>query len=567
MPGGLPVETDLPDQPAGIVLTPAARAEHYRQQDLWGEQTLVQLFRETAAAHPDRLAVVDPAALSDPQQLTYRQLARRTDQVADFLGGLRLEPGSVVACQMRASVDTLILYFACWQCGLIVAPLPPYWRHAELRRALEPIKPVILATSKLLPNDTTAERLRDVAAEMISVRYAFGFGPDLPDGYFNLSDLYDEEVESDKADARLAADQITSLNWGQLQPAKGSAGAIPRSHNHWLAAGRHIVDQIALPPAPTLLSPFDFSGLSGIGAGLLPWLLSSGVLHLHAYENVQSLSRHAGLIGADYLVVPGELATEVAAPFDSASVDHRPVILAAWKQGVPASVKVPNFLKIYDLNLFDELGFLLQERSAHDANNALPLQTGVGANTMNGRSINLTVKAQVRRNRLGDCASSLLSGALRLSGAMVPDVMWPDELQDGDVFTARVGADGVVVTDILVDVQDGDPPTGVIAGRLSESLLRTGVPLMASELDDLYSDIPGVQSGAAFLADGPGGKKLLAAALVASDPEETSIERITDYLAASAISPLKIPTRIVLVDEIPRDVNGHVLRDGLALTG
>ena len=103
--------------------------------------TLDDLFRRAAAAWPDALALVDPPdrpSFTDGpvRRLTYAEADRAISALAARLRGFGLPTDSVVAIQLPNTVESVIALLAVMRAGLIAAPLPLLWRHADAAAAL-----------------------------------------------------------------------------------------------------------------------------------------------------------------------------------------------------------------------------------------------------------------------------------------------------------------------------------------------------------------------------------------------------------------------------------------------
>eukprot|EP01037_Dinobryon_pediforme_P045428 gene45428-57930_t len=113
----------------------------YLSTGIWGRVTLDQLLEKNAATRPDQLAVADFSDRADwtigrAQQLTFAELNRRAEALAAFFAGLGLVADSVIALQMPATSDAVVVFFAAMRAGLVVAPLPLAWREADVMEAL-----------------------------------------------------------------------------------------------------------------------------------------------------------------------------------------------------------------------------------------------------------------------------------------------------------------------------------------------------------------------------------------------------------------------------------------------
>ncbi|MEP2438059.1 MAG: acid--CoA ligase, partial [Roseibium sp.] len=69
-------------------------AEHHKD-GTWSDATLDSLFKATASAHPDRLAIADAPDRADwtggdPRRLTYAEADKEIDRLAAFYGAVGL---------------------------------------------------------------------------------------------------------------------------------------------------------------------------------------------------------------------------------------------------------------------------------------------------------------------------------------------------------------------------------------------------------------------------------------------------------------------------------------------
>ncbi|MGH7339093.1 MAG: AMP-binding protein, partial [Candidatus Rokuibacteriota bacterium] len=74
--------------------------ERYTRSGHWGSETFYSILARRAAAHPERVAVVDPRT-----RVTYGELRQRVDAVAAGLHALGIGPGDVVTIQLPNWVE------------------------------------------------------------------------------------------------------------------------------------------------------------------------------------------------------------------------------------------------------------------------------------------------------------------------------------------------------------------------------------------------------------------------------------------------------------------------------
>jgi acyl-coenzyme A synthetase/AMP-(fatty) acid ligase len=101
-----------------------------------------------------------------------------------------------------------------------------------------------------------------------------------------------------------------------------------------------------------------------------------------------------------------------------------------------------------------------------------------------------------------------------------------------------------------------------ITGRLKELINRGGEKIAPREIDEVLLSHPEVLQAAAFAVPHPTLGEDVAAAVVVRDKRRVPEFLIRQYLFGK-LAPFKIPTRIFLVDELPKGSTGKIQRFGL----
>ncbi|MBB5751117.1 AMP-binding protein [Prosthecomicrobium pneumaticum] len=307
-----------------IAADPARLARH-AAAGLSGTATLDRLLAKQAAAHPDALALADDperAAWNDlpPERLSWRALDARVDALAGFFQMIGLLPDAVVALHAPPTVDTVVTLLAVFRAGLIAAPLPLLSSAEETAAQLARIRPSALVSHRRVEALGLADTARAAAADVPGLRFVFGFGPGLSDGVLDLGTMLrfgGGAVPGRVARADNPADHAATLTFGAEDGAEQPA-LHRRSANQWIATAAGPMLEARIGPGTTLLSPYALSGVAGIGAALVPWLLSGGTLHLHHCRDMAGLAAHIGAVAPDIVLAPAlvvpALAARVATP-------------------------------------------------------------------------------------------------------------------------------------------------------------------------------------------------------------------------------------------------------------
>ncbi|MEH2081256.1 MAG: amino acid adenylation domain-containing protein [Nostoc sp.] len=146
---------------SGIVSNPEQRLwqlpmlTHERQQLLveWNNtqtdypknQCIHELFEVQVERSPDAIAVV-----FEDEQLTYRQLNHRANQLADYLRSLGVKPEVSVEICVERSLEMVVGILGILKAGGAYVPLDPSYPKERLAFILDDVKPLVLLTQKHL---------------------------------------------------------------------------------------------------------------------------------------------------------------------------------------------------------------------------------------------------------------------------------------------------------------------------------------------------------------------------------------------------------------------------------
>ena len=112
------------------------------------EPTLVRVLEQRADANPEQIAVE-----FDGQELSFRQVHERANQIARHLVARGVGPDRVVAVQLPRSADLLVTLLAVWKAGGAYLPLDPDHPAERTAYMLADAKPVVLVTSATVDAD------------------------------------------------------------------------------------------------------------------------------------------------------------------------------------------------------------------------------------------------------------------------------------------------------------------------------------------------------------------------------------------------------------------------------
>jgi acyl-CoA synthetase (AMP-forming)/AMP-acid ligase II len=150
-------------------------------------------------------------------------------------------------------------------------------------------------------------------------------------------------------------------------------------------------------------------------------------------------------------------------------------------------------------------------------------------------------------------------GELRVKGRQVCQG-YLDPTLDADAFDEdgwfRTGDLGIVDADGFVS----------ITGRLKDIIIRKGENISAKEIEDLLFSHPAVADVAVVGLPDPSSGEIACAVVVLDDGASLAFDDMVAFLKEAELSRHKIPERLEIVDALPRNPSGKVLKKDLRAT-
>lgn len=545
-----------PREDERMILSPSAIVERHHASGVWGRVTLDALFRKTAQAYPDRLALADAPnrekwTSGAPRELTYAEADAEISRLAGLFKVLGLTPDSVIGMQLPNTTDAVLMMLAAMRAGLVATPIPMVWRGREITEALKTAGAKAVITVDRLESGSYAAWMREAAVDVFGLRYVFGIGTDLPDGLLDLNavmqEVGDEVPPAEISRATNAADHVATLSWSLAS--SGGLAPVPRSHNHWISTGLMTMIEGRIADGAKMLLPYSLSGLAGFGCGVVPWLLSGGSLHLHHPEDMQGIASHARNIDADVIVVPGQLA---ALADKRITREGDPITIAAvWHAGADTGPQPGRVNQVVDVTLIDELALVARLRGEAGRSRTLPHGSAGAPSGVTEAQVLVELKAETA----GSSAAPIL-----VRGPMVPERAWPG----AKATDWPDAADGYLRTR-LVGIREGSEIREVETNPFSQNAaLIGGIGVELNALDLLYSRCPGVADAAAFVTrDATLGARLYAVVVPDGSGEFGGESSFTEYLDEVGAGAQTRPHAVITTSSISRGDAGMVNRKAL----
>ncbi|QFU77320.1 (2,3-dihydroxybenzoyl)adenylate synthase [Halioglobus maricola] len=527
--------------------TPENRIEALTTAGLWGGQTLHGLLAEHVSSRPHDLAVKDQPnrqALTghDPLGLTWLALDNASHSLAYQLSASGVAEGDTILVQLPNIAELVVLYYAVAKMGVVVSPVPVQYGAHELR---------MLAGALQAKSMISIERLREAplaaaAREALPELAVLEFGRDLQ-----------LETSSGEPFAGPAADPDRTLSICWTSGTTGTPKGVPRSHNMWLATGRTSIAAGSMQPDDVLLNPFPLVNMAALGGFLFPAAILGAAIVLHHPLDPGLYLSQLQDERITFTIAPPPLLNQLAkAPamwsqFDftslrrigSGSAPLAPSMIATFEQDY--GKQIVNFYGSNEgISLFS---------TPEDA-----VDPQVRASMFRRPDQGALIETRVVDPDTGEeLTAEGARGELLISGATVFDGYFHHD--NRDVFDPS----GFFRTGDLVEICGGGQFYR-IAGRSKDIINRGGMKISPVELDVALEQHPAVMEAAVCAySDERLGEKVCACLVPQPDAEQPTLAALQQYLLEQGFAKFKLPERLELLQQLPRNPLGKVQRFAL----
>ncbi|MFY9891727.1 MAG: class I adenylate-forming enzyme family protein [Streptosporangiaceae bacterium] len=553
-------------------LHPDERVREYREKGYWNDDMIDSLLRERVRHDGDVLAIVDPlnrdALVDGPfRSLTWPELDDQVSRLAQVLLDEGIGAGDVVGVQLPNTVEIAVAFLAIVRIGAIAAPFPVQYRAYELTRLSDVAQVRAFITASRIGQRPAAAELAGLKAQIPSLRTVAAFGACLPPGVVALDQRIAAAGDLSGLAAQLASrtpdpNDCVTICWtsGTESTPKG----VQRTHYDWMAMCTSTVEGPRLTAADVLLNPFPMVNMAGINGMFLPWLKVGGVLVQHHPFDLATFLRQIEQYRATYTVAPPALLTlllhneALLAKADisslrligSGSTPLAPSLLQGWHDKL--GIEVLNF---YGSN--EGIALLGVPEDIPDPSvRALYFpRYGAPGRTWSFSMARMTLARIVDPVTGAEITTAGVPGELRIKGPGV----FPGYLPASGV-PDPFDADGYLRTgDILEIAGDGLEYLRYV-DRSKDMVVRGGMKISAAELEAHIAGHPKVADVAVVAYPDEVLGERACAVVVPQPGMVVTLPEVTGYLRGLGIATFKLPERLELRDELPRNPLGKVLK-------
>ncbi len=556
-------------------LHPQARIDDYRAKGYWNDDLIDALFAERVRSDPDTLAIIDPLNRSDLvdgpfRQLTWTELDDLVNRIAQVLLDEGVGPGVTVGVQLPNTVEIAATFLAIVRLGAIVVPFPVQYRSHELTELSKVAALKVFVTTTRIGRREAAVEMASLQPNIPTLERVLAFGSNVPEGVVDLDGRVAAAVDRSGLEAfnsSFVPDQNDCVTICWTSGTESTPKGVPRTHYDWLAMSWTTVEGPQLTKDDVLLNPFPMVNMAGFNGMFLPWLRVGGVLVQHHPFDLATFLAQVAKHGATYTVAPPALLTQLLhneqllADTDistlrllgSGSTPLAPSLLQGWHDKY--GIEILNFYGSNEgIALFGGPVDMPDpaERALYFPRYGAP-----------GRTWSHRVAKWMQVKLVDPVSGEVITegghpGELRIKGPTVfPGYLPASNVED------PFDDEGYLRTGDLLEIVGDELQYLRYVDRTKDLVVRGGMKISASELETYIAGYPKVAEVAVVAyPDELLGEK--ACAVVVARPGETpTLDELLTYLRELGIATFKLPERLELVDELPRNPLGKVLKRDL----
>jgi non-ribosomal peptide synthetase component E (peptide arylation enzyme) len=532
-----------------MITTKRERIAELTSAGHWGRDTLHGLLEQHARERPQTLAIKDQPNREQltgdgPLELSWAELDQASENLAIQLQAAGVAEDERVIVQLPNVAELAVVYYALSKLGAIVSPVPIQYSSHELQSMAG-----VLGAGTVI----TLQRFRDnelaaAARQALPGLRVLAFGSDL------AIDTSDSGRQCNHCEED--ANRVLTICW--TSGTTGTPKGVPRSHNMWLATGRCSMAAGGYTGDEVLLNPFPMVNMAALGGFLFPSALLGCSIVLHHPLDPPLFLQQMQDEKITFTIAPPALLNQLAKSeemwnqFDFNSlrrVGSGSAPLAPWMIEIFGRDFGKEVVNFYGSN--EGISLFSTPETAPDPEVRASMFARPGA----GAAISTKVAEPDSGQEVTEPGER---GELLIAGATVFDGYF--EHDNIDVFSE----DGYFRTGDLVEICGENGTHYRIVGRCKDIINRGGMKISPAELDVALEQHPDVvEAAVCAYPDERLGEKICACLVIKEGAMAPAQQSLADYLLEQGFAKFKLPERIEVFEQLPRNALGKVQRFAL----
>ncbi len=553
-----------------MITSDKSRIESLAAIGAWGDATLHQLLDRNAKDFGNRQAVVDQPNCHEwfdrgATQLSFAQLDLASDSMALALLQAGLTAGDFLVVQMPNVAELIISYYAASKLGVIVSPIPVQYGVHELRHITTALGARFLLTCKTFKKiplaDNASAALPDV--EILCFDQSLPSIDELLSKDAPQRQQQKEYIQQHQSENPITANSIVTICW--TSGTTGTPKGVPRSHNMWLATALGTATAGEYRTGDRLLVPFPLVNMAALGGFLFPGALFASTVVLHHPFDAQVYLRQLSDEKISFSVASPAVLNQLAKSPELWQQLDLGALRGLGSGAAPlAPWMVEKFERDYKLAIVNFYGsnegvsLHSTPKTAPDAVTRATMFPRLGISGLPWEGMRPGVLTRIADPETGvEISAPGIPGELLMAGPTVFDGYLDHDNED--VFTA----DNFFRSGDLVEIC-GEPPLYPyyrIVGRCKDIINRGGMKISPVELDLLLENYPGVAEAAVCAyPDERLGERICACLVLAETSATPELASVQAWLLEQGLAKFKLPEKIKVLEDLPRNPLGKVRR-------
>ncbi len=509
----------------------------------WKNETLVDAARRMLVADPDRTYQIE-----GDRSMTRGEVWDQSLCLAGFFLLRGLRPGDVISFQIPNWSEAAVIALAARMCGLVINPIPPIYREAELSYILADCRSKLIFVPGMF-------RKCDHTAMLQGLR---GKLPELKD-IVTVREQGELTFDAIMQGARVEEAALPAVDPASVVIAMYTSGTTGRPkavlHTH-LTYGHRVnamVEAYGMGESDVVFMPSPVTHITGaIWAFDMPWLAGNISLLMDVWSPAE---------GVDIIEKHGATVCGGATPF--------------LQQLLDTSASTPE--KLATLRLFFCGGTTVSPELIYRAAQQFPdalFYRAYGSTEMLTATLGHTDKKDARYGAETD-GKIVYPVEMRIVDAVTDEPV--AEGEEGEILMRGPGLfagyisqednEGSFLPDGFFRMGDlGRQVFGdylVITGRKKDIIIRSGENISPKEVEDVLFGHPAIAEVAIVAMPSAATGEKGCAFVIPREGRTIDMAEIQRFLSEAGLAKQKFPEHLVLVDDLPRVPSGKVRKDVL----
>ena len=497
------------------------------------------------ATDPGKIALIGEDSDGKTWQMTFREVQRKANQLANLLLSLGLVKGDRVMLLLGQNAWTAIAHVACWKAGLVSVPTSILFAVDAVAYRLNAVGVRVVITD--LASLPSVEKARPVAPAMAHVFLVDGAAPNAPSIAKAIEPARDSFENVDTAANDPAFLNFTSGTTGNpkgaLQAHRSMLGHMP---------GAEMGFDSFPQPGDCMWSPADWAWLAGLMDVLMPaWFHGVPVLTFRAprFDPEQAYAMMGRHRVRTTLLTPTMLRVmrQIPDPVKRYGLDLRTIISGGESVGKELHEWSTGALGVPINEMFGqtECNLVLASNG-----NMMPVKPGSLGRAVPGHVAGI----------VDDAGQPLPAGTIGNLAFRGPDPVMMLEYWQNPEATRNKYADGWLITGDLAQCdEDG---YFWFHGRADDIITSAGYRIGPSEIEDALARHPAVVMAAAVGVPDPIRTESIKAFVILKEgmsPSPALVEEVRNFVREH-LAKHEVPRDIEFVATLPMTTTGKILR-------